>query len=176
MPSANKIELKKEYEVLLDKYSDFIFTEYKGLDVPAISELRHSLKEKKVLYRVIKNRVFYKALASRKDISLEELKPHLKRTIAVAFIQENFPSVAKELQKVGEQYDFFGVGVGIMDSVVYSKDKMKEIAKMSTKEESLSSIASLLQSSVTSLAIAMNQIISSLARGIQAVGEKNTKK
>lgn len=162
MPSEKKISLKEEYSQLLKENPDFILTRYQGLSVAKLSELRKELHKKNAPYRVVKNNIFKLAIDERGDLKDFPSDKELTGPIGVAFVREEVPAVAKILKKFSQENEAFKFVSGVMESKYFDEAGMKRIADMPTKDESLTMIASL-----------MNQVMSSLARGIKAIGEKN---
>ncbi len=59
--------------------------------------------------------------------------------------------------------------------VLYEEDQLKKIAELPSKEVLLAQTMSMINAPTTSIATGMNQIMSSLARGIMAVAEEGNK-
>ena len=173
MPSNKKIELKEQYSELLADHPDFIMTRYSGLDVEKMTDLRRQLSEKNVPYRVIKNNIFKIALQERDDIQGFPMDETFVGPLGVVFIKEDVPAVAKVLKQFAEKNEHMSMVSGVMESNYYDAKGVASIASMPSKEESLATLASALNSPARNIASLMNQVMSSLARAIQAVGEKN---
>ncbi len=173
MPSQLNINLKKEYEALVQDKPNFIFTKYRGLSVVEINGLRNKLHAKEAHYRVIKNNIFKLALQKRKDIENFKWADKLSGPIGVAFTKDNFPAVAKTLREFESQNTSLKLISGVMDSAFYSTEELNKIADLPSKEEVLANLASRLNAPATQIAMGMKQVISSLARCIQLIGEKN---
>jgi large subunit ribosomal protein L10 len=162
MPSQKKIDLKDEYSQLLKENPDFILTRYQGLSVAKLSELRKELHKSNSPFRVVKNNIFKLAIGDREDLKDFPSDNELTGPIGVAFIREEVPAVAKVLKKFSQENDAFKLLSGVMESTYYNEAGIKSLAEMPTRDEALTMIASM-----------MNQVMSSLARGIKAIGEKN---
>ena len=173
MPSNKKIELKEQYSELLSENPDFIMTRFSGLNVEKMTELRRQLGEKNAPYRVIKNNIFKIALEERKDIQGFPVDETFVGPLGVVFIKEDVPSVAKVLKKFAEDNEAMSLVSGVMESNYYDAKGVAAIASLPSREESLATLASALNSPARNIAGLMNQIMSSLARAIQAVGDKN---
>ncbi|MDH5717109.1 MAG: 50S ribosomal protein L10 [Spirochaetia bacterium] len=173
MPSAKKIELEKNYSSHLEESPDFILTRFQGTNVAQLTEIRKKLKEKDIQYKVIKNNIF--KLAAKKNAEIENLPIFAELTgpIGVAFPKKDTPSAAKILKKCSEDYENFQILSAVMEFQYYDKSGVEGIASLPSKEESLATLAAALNSPATQIAGMMNQIMSSLARAIKAIGEKN---
>ena len=103
MPSAEKTTLKEEYSAVLKNHPNFIVTQYQGLDVVAISNLRKKLREAGAKYTVVKNNVFSLALKESgvaKDFPYDST---LKGPNAIAFTGADVPAVAKVLRDFAKE-------------------------------------------------------------------------
>lgn len=172
MASAKKIELKEEYSRLLSENRDFVMTRFSGLNVAKISELRKSLRENNIPFKVIKNNIFIHALKERQDLS-EFPVDSFQGPYGVAFTNQDMPVLAKKLKAFSETNEKFQVVSGVMESRFYDAAGIRDIANLPTKEQSLATLAAALNAPATQIASLVSQIMSSLARGIKAVGEKN---
>lgn len=173
MPAQKKIDLKESYDELLKENPDFILTRFSGLNVEKMSDLRRKLLEKNAPYRIVKNNIFKRAIVSREDIKDFPVDDQLVGPLGIAFVREDVPSVAKVLKDFAKENEEFSMVSGVMESKFYDESGMKSVADMPSKEESLATLMAALQGPATNIASLMNQVITQLARGIKAVGEKN---
>jgi large subunit ribosomal protein L10 len=152
----------------LKRRSNMILTNYSGIQVKELSKLRKTLRSKNAEYRVVKNTLFKRAL---KEAGIAGLDDYLKGPVAVAFVNEEFGDVAKALKDFAKDVDKFSYSAGVMGTVVYNQDQIKRIADLPSKEVILSQIMSLVNGPTRGIAVGVNQIMASLARGIKAVAE-----
>jgi large subunit ribosomal protein L10 len=71
-----------------------IVVDYKGLNVPAVTELRRQLRGAKAQYRVVKNTLAKRAM---KGTAFESLENEFEGTVAVAYTQDDAVALAKVL-------------------------------------------------------------------------------
>ena len=164
-----------EVENLVEKLqakSNLILTDYSGVNVKGLSILRNKLREKNAEYKVVKNNLFKLAL---KKVGKDGLDDYIKGPIGVAFAGEEFGEIAKILKDFGKEQEKFSFAAGIMDDVIYNQDQIKTIADLPSREVLLGQIMSLINAPASGIAMGINQIMASLARGIQAVAEANNK-
>jgi large subunit ribosomal protein L10 len=93
----------------LEEKSNFILTNYSGIKVRDLSQLRNSLREKNAEYKVIKNNLFKRAL---EKVGVEGLGQYLKGPVGVAFIKEEVGEITKILKEFGEKQEKFTYSVG----------------------------------------------------------------
>ena len=100
----------------LNERNNIIFTNYSGVKVKDLGDLRRKLREKNVEYRVVKNNFFKRALNKKGYTELDE---YLKGPIAVAFADEQVGEVAKVLKDFSKEQKSFSYTVGFFDDVLY---------------------------------------------------------
>src|SRR5215471_4874302 len=71
-----------------------ILVDYKGLNVPQVTELRRQLRAARAKYKVVKNTLAKKASAGTAFSSLEK---HFEGTTAIAYTQDDVVALAKAL-------------------------------------------------------------------------------
>jgi large subunit ribosomal protein L10 len=170
MAKQYKIDAVSELIEILKEQNNFILTNYSGVKVSDLTDFRSKLKEKGAKYQVVKNNLFKLAL---KEVGVESIDDKLKGPIAVAFATDQIGDVAKVCKDFKKDKDNFDYFLGMIDGVLYDESGVKKIADLPSREVLLSQILSLVNGPATGMAIGMNQIMSSLARGIKAVAEKN---
>ena len=171
MPAVNKVALKEEYDGFLEESPNFIMTRFTGLDVAQLTDLRSKLHEKGIQYRVVKNRIFKLSLRGRevKGFPYDELRG----PIGVVFPKEDMPTGAKILKDFAKEHEPFEIMSGVMESNFYDVKAVESLANLPSKEQLLATIAVGLNSPATKIAVGVKEVMASLARAIQAVGEKN---
>ena len=173
MPSEKKIQLKESYTKILNDNPEFVLTRYIGLNVQEISGLRRSLTEKGVQYKVVKNNIFKQVIKENSNLTDFPAEEIFTGPIGVAFTSSDMPSVAKILKDFSKENENFSVMAGVMESKFYDENGINTIANLPSRDQSLATLASALNSPATKIAGMMGQIMGSLARAIKAVGEKN---
>jgi len=156
----------------LKNKGNFILTNYSGIKVKNLTKLRDKLREKKADYKVVKNTLFSRAL---KESGYDGFEQFLKGPLGVVFVRDEIGEIAKLLKDFGKEEEKFSFTAGVLDKVVYNEAQIKQIADLPSKEVILSQVLSLINGPASGIAMGMNQIMASLARGIQAVAEANNK-
>lgn len=170
MAQQYKIDFVNEIKETLAEKKNIILTKYSGIKVSEMSALRSEVKAKGAKYKVIKNNLFKRALD---ESGYENIEEHLKGPIGVAFAGEEVGDIAqlfKKFKKDQEAFDFF---LGIIEDSVYDSAELEKIADLPSKEVLLGQVLSLINAPSSKIAIGMNEIMASLARGINAVAEQN---
>ncbi len=170
MVKQYKIDEVQNLSEKLQKKRNIILTNYSGIKVKDLSELRRKLRAKGCEYKVVKNNLFKRAV---KDTIGVDIDKHLVGPVGVVFSENDLSEPAKVLKDFNKEIEVFKFSVGVMDNVVYTGEQVRRIADLPSKEVLLSQTMSLINGPGTKIAIGINQIMASLARGINAVAEKN---
>lgn len=175
MAKQEKIDAVLELKTKLEARSNFILASYSGLTVEDMSKLRAKLRKENSEMKVIKNNLFLRALKesdSHKDQSIDFGESY-KGPMAAIFSSEGLPTVAKLCKDFAKDKQNLVVKHGYFDGQVLDAKGVESIAGLPSKSELLSIIARGFNTPSQQIASGMNQIMASLARAIQKVGEKN---
>ncbi len=175
MAAPAKVEQVNELKAMLSERSNFVVTTYSGLTVEEITELRGQVRAKGARLKVVKNNLFRRVLQedSKYEGVLEGTIKVLEGPVAITFVDEDFPSVSKLLVDYAKKSEKVDVKSGCMEGEFLDGSAVKAVANLPSREELLAIIGRGLNTPATQIATGINQIMSSLARGIRAVGEKN---
>jgi large subunit ribosomal protein L10 len=176
MASTKNKERFAELQTILADHSNFIISTYSGLSVADMTVLRRKVRAKSGRLKVVKNNLFRLALSGSDQHSgkVQDLEGSLHGAIAVTFGRENdFPALSKVLTDAAKEQPKVEIKQGFLSGESLSAAQVKQMANLPSREELLAIIARGMNAPAQKIATGINQIISSLARGIKAVGEKN---
>jgi len=142
MPKAEKIDRVAELKAGIEGSDALLLTEYRGLTVSDITELRRSLAEGGTRFAVVKNTLMQRAAA---DASIEDLESLLEGPTAVAFVGGDPVAAAKKVVDAAKKFPALILKGGYMEGKVLSADEAKGLADLDSKEVMLSKIAGLLK-------------------------------
>jgi large subunit ribosomal protein L10 len=155
--------LKEQFE----GSKDYIFTDYRGLTVEQITQLREKLREQNAEYRVVKNRFAKIAL---KEMHYDNLEEYLVGPTAVALSKDESGPIAKTLFDFGKDAPLEVKG-GIIDGQVFTFEDVEAYSKLPTRDELLAKLMGTMNAPVQNLASVLQQIPSKLVRTLQAVAD-----
>ena len=161
---ADLADLKSKFE----EADTVVLTEYRGLTVAQISELRGALGFD-VQYSVAKNTLI-KIAAQEKGI--EGLDEHLTGPTAIAFIKGEAVDAAKVMKKFADDNKAFILKGGYMDGNALSADQVKAIAELDNRETTLAKLAGAMKGNLAKAAGLFNAPASQVARLAVALQEK----
>jgi large subunit ribosomal protein L10 len=168
-----RIDKKKEIvKALHEKFARskvVIITDYKGLDVATISDLRRRLRAHEIEYKVVKNSLLARA-AEETDVAL--IKDRFKGPSAVALSYGDPIAPAKVLTKFLEEYSQLGIKTGVMNGKVLDLDAIKKISTLPSREELLGQFLSAANGVATGFVRVLNAIPVQLLNVLQAIKEQ----
>lgn len=131
MPTREKVAAIEELKERLDGVKTVVLTEYRGLTVQQLSELRRQLRAVSAQYKVVKNRLAKIAVASTE---LEALTRHLSGPTGMIVSREDPVAVAKALQGFSRTNQALTVKVGIVEGRVLEAGGIKALADLPPRD------------------------------------------
>jgi large subunit ribosomal protein L10 len=171
---AKKIQESKtkaigELKDSLSVAKDFIFTEYRGLTVEQITNLRKQLRAKDVKYKVIKNNF---AQIAFKQLSDQDVSKYLVGPTAVAITPKDSNEVAKILFDFLKEVPALRVKGALISNSVYDAAQTEAFSKLPGRLELISMLMSVMNGPARSLAAALNDVPSRLVRTVKAIADQ----
>ena len=173
MPRARKEQKVEQVELLTEKLKKTkvaVLTDYRGLTVSQIQDLRARLRGGNVEYRVIKNTLARRAAEAAGHPSLES---ELKGPIAIAFGYDDLGVPAKLINEFvrATRLKLEIVG-GLVEGRVFDRDQIKQLADLPSREVLLAQLLGTLQSPVAQLVGIMQTPVQQLIGVLNAYKEK----
>ena len=168
---AFKSEKIDEIKAKLDKAQVAIVTEYKGLSVEEITNLRRALQKDGGDYMVTKNTL---AKIAVKGTDFEVLTETFKGPIALAFGFEDQVSPAKAVAKFIKDTKKGVILGAALDGKLLSADETEALAKLPSKEELIAKILGSINSPASGIANSVNAVMAQLTRAMAAVRDQKT--
>ena len=131
MPNAAKAESVEQLKERFDGVQAAVLTEYRGLTVKQISDLRKQLKGAAAEYKVLKNRL---AKIAVRGGALDGLAPHLKGPTGMAYTRQDPVAVAKALQAFVRTNPQLTIKVGLVEGNVVAPEALRSLAELPSKE------------------------------------------
>lgn len=168
-----KIEQKKAItEELHEKFERakvVIVTDYKGLNVAAVNQLRSKLREADIEYRVAKNTLIARASV---DTGVEAIKDHFKGPNAIALGYTDPVAPAKVLTQFIKDNNKLEIKVGVIDGKPLNLDDIKALSALPSREVLLSQVLSAMNAVPTDFVRVLSGVPRQLVNVLQAIKEK----
>ncbi|AQS54518.1 50S ribosomal protein L10 [Novibacillus thermophilus] len=165
MSSATIEEKKKIVEEItekLKKSKTTVLTDYRGLNVAEVTELRKQLREAGVEFKVLKNTMSRRAAEAA---GFTELEQHLVGPTAFAFSYEDVVAPAKVLYKFAKDHEALEIKAGLLEGEYVTVEQLKELADLPSYEGLLSMLLSVLQAPMRNMALAVKAVADQQGEG-----------
>ncbi|HDG61459.1 MAG: 50S ribosomal protein L10 [Thermotoga sp. 4484_232] len=172
-----KKRIVEEMTEILKNSSLILFTDFTGLSVEQISELRARIREKygkEARYRVVKNTLLGFAL-ERAGFDPQDYKEFLFGPTAVLYVLKGDPVEAVKIiysfykEKKLEKFKFKG---GFLERKRFSAEEVENIAKLPSKEELYAMIVGRLKGPINGLVFVLSGILRNLLYVLNAIKDK----
>lgn len=168
-----KLEVKqqkvKEIQERISNAKLVVFTDYRGLTVAEMTDLRNNLRAPGVKFKVVTNTMTEFAL---KNTGHEDLIPHIEGPNAVLFSDEDVVGPAKTIFDFIAKYKKLEVKVGILEGQIVGKENIKALADLPPREVLIAKVLGTMQAPITSFVYVLNANITGLARALDQIREQ----
>jgi large subunit ribosomal protein L10 len=156
LPKARKEQKAEQVELLAEKLKKAkvaVLTDYRGLTVSQIQDLRGKLRGGDVEYRVVKNTLARRAAEAA---GVPALQKELEGPVAIAFGYDDLAAPSKLINEwVRASRLKLEVKGGLVEGRVFSPDQVKQLADLPSREVLLAQLLGTLQSPVAQLVAIM---------------------
>ena len=146
-----------------------ILTDYRGLNVAEVTELRKRLREAGVEYKVVKNTL---ATLAARQAAIEGLDKYLVGPIAMAFSYEDPVVPAKLLAEFARERRKLELKAGVLEGKVIDEAEVKALAELPSLDVLRAGLVGLLQAPAARLAGVLQAPGGQLARLLKAYSDK----
>jgi large subunit ribosomal protein L10 len=159
---------------LIEKFSDSksaVLTDYRGLNVAEVTELRAKLREAGVEYKVVKNTLAYLAA---KETGYEDIKEYLSGPTAIAFSTEDPVAPAKVLSEFAKDHENLEIKSGFLSGDILDVEEIKALADIPPREVLLAQIARGMKAPISGLVYSLKYPINGLVYALNAIKDKKS--
>jgi large subunit ribosomal protein L10 len=171
MASADKESTVAELAERFRSSSGVVLTEYRGLTVSQLGELRQSLGTN-AQFSVVKN-TLTKIAATQAGVTTE-LTNLLEGPSAIAFVEGDVVEAAKGLRDFSRTYPQLVIKGGVLDGKPLSPAEIVRLADLEPREVLLAKLAGAMKASLAGAAATFNAVPVQMARLLAALQEKRT--
>lgn len=150
-----KVTLVNEIAEKLQNSKSTIITDYRGLTVGEVTELRAKLREAGIEFKVLKNTMTRRAAD---QVNLSEVNEFLTGPSAIAFSYDDVVAPAKILNDFAKAHKALELKAGIVEGKVIGFEDVTALAELPSRDGLLSMLLSVLQAPMRNLAYAVSQI------------------
>src|SRR4051795_9689820 len=164
-PRAEKVAVVDEVKERLSGADAALLTEYRGLDVTAIGQLRRALRAAGGDYKIYKNTLV--RFAAR-DLGLE-IDELLTGPTAIAFVEGDAAAVAKTLRDYARTNPALVVKGALLGTKALSADEVRALAELPSRDVLLSQLAGALAAPMQQFAGLLQALPRNFAYGLKAL-------
>jgi len=167
---ALKLEQKQsivaEVNEAAGKALSAVFSDYRGLTVGQMTELRSKARASGIYMRVIRNTLARRAVEGTEYACLKEA---LVGPTLVAFSHEDPGAAARLLRDYAKTFEKLEVKALSIGGVLLGADQLDRVATLPTRDEAIALLMAVMQAPISKLARTLNEVPGKLVRTLAAV-------
>ena len=168
MPNKQNLEIVDMFSSKFENASGIYFTDYLGLSVKDITELRSKFTSDGIEFCVVKNKL---AEISSKNAGFQELKNILKGPTAIAFSYNDPTTPARILKEFKKNHELPVVKAFVLDGKVMDQSAFSAVANLPSREVLLTKFVSGLSSPMSKFASTLRSSMSGLLNVLNSIKE-----
>lgn len=169
MARPEKEAVVKELTDKFNSAKSLVITDYLGLNVAEMTELRSKLREAGVEFKVVKNTL---ATIAANDVEMEEMTKYFSGPTAIAFGEEDAVSPAKILVEYAKDHEVLEVKAGLLNGEIIAKEKVEALAEIPSREELLAKAFASMKAPLTGLVNVLQGNIRGLVQVLNQIKEE----
>jgi large subunit ribosomal protein L10 len=168
MPRPEKVAVVDEIAEKMERTQSLFLTDFTGLDVEAINELRRLLRENDVEYRVVKNTL---ARLAADKAGREDLKPYLIGPTAMAFGYQDPVLPARLIGQFAQKTGKPEVKVILFEGQLLEKEALDRLKSLPSREQLLAQLLGGLNSPITGLVMVLKGLLREVVGLVDAIAK-----
>jgi large subunit ribosomal protein L10 len=169
MARADKAAAVAELKTAFESSNGAVLTEYRGLTVAQLSELRRNLGDS-AKFAVVKNTLT--KIAARDAGIEEQLTDLLQGPSAIAFVKGDVVEAAKGLRDFAKANPLLVIKGGVVDGKAMTSEEIAKLADLESREVLLAKLAGAMKGSMANAAALFNALPTQLAQLSEALRAK----
>lgn len=170
MNKNEKAEVISEIKEVIDNSSAVYLTDYTGINVADISELRNQFRKENVKYKVYKNTLFKRALVE--SGKYEKLADHLVGMTGYVFASDDPVVPAKIIKKYQDTSKKLALKACYLDTEYFDGSKLEQLATLPTKPEVIAAILGSINAPASGIVGAINAVMRDLVSVVDQISQK----
>ena len=174
MPTPQKIEIINDLTQKFQNSSGIYFTQYSGMNVAKVSELRRKFRENEVSYFVSKNTLT--KIAANNAGYEDKLNDLLNGQIGIAYVSGDATAparVIRNFKKENKDATLKVIGL-VFEGNIFSAEKYKELANLPSRDELLAMFVGTINQPMSKLVGTLNGAMSKLMGTLYCLKENKS--
>ncbi len=172
MPTARKEQTVGELAALLKKSPMVVLTDYRGMKVSELSDIRRQMRAKGMEYHIAKNTLAVLAAQQAGIEMTSAMREQLNGPTALVFMGDDIAAGSKLLNDYLRTARVMKVKSALLDGKLVEAKSLEDIAKLPGRQQLIGQIASAFNAPIANLASVLNASISGLANALKQVLDK----
>lgn len=167
MPTQKKAEAIQVIKEKLETAKAVVLTDYRGLNVAQVTDLRKKLRDAGIEYKVLKNTL---TGIAAKEVGIDEsVENYLQGPTAIAFTYDDPVAAAKILAEFAKGNDKLQIKGGILDKKVISAEGVDALAKLPAREVLIAQVLAGMQAPISGLVNVLQGTIRNFVYVVDAI-------
>jgi large subunit ribosomal protein L10 len=159
MARPDKAEAVKDIAGRFKAAEAALLTDYRGLRVGEIAEVRNAVRAADADYKVLKNTL---ARIAVREVGLDELVGMLEGPTAVAFCRGDAAAVAKALDEAAKKFPVLVIKGGVLAGKIIGADEARRLAKLEPRDVQLAMIVTMMNAPLQQTANVLSALLRDL--------------
>jgi len=169
-PAKAKVETVAELRELVGQTKAAILTDYRGLSVAEMTDLRKKLRASDTEFRVVKNTLFKRAADGLMPV--DQMEALLQGPTAIGFAKGDPVAAAKIILDYLKDHKAMTLKAGVMDGRLLNEAQVEALSKTPPRDVLLAQMLGSLQAPIAGFVGTLNGIISNFVFTLQAIADK----
>jgi large subunit ribosomal protein L10 len=170
-PNPQKVAQVQQIRQWLSEAKGVIFTDYRGLNMAQMTQLRKRLRQDQTEYHVVKNTLFRLAAQGLIQDNLDDI---LQGPTAVAFIRGDEAAAAKAISEAVRELRVLTVKAAVLGGRRFDAEAIQQLAKLPPREVLIAQVVGGLQAPITGLVGTLQGILRDFVYTVQAIADKKS--
>lgn len=169
MNRNEKSDIVSEVKEMMENSSAIFLTDYNGVNVEDINDLRNQFRSEGVKYKVYKNTLIKRALEEYGKY--EKLADHLVGMTGFAFADDNPVAPAKIIKKYFDKNNKLLLKACYIENEYYDGSSLDKLASLPSKVDLVAGIISSINSPASGIVGAINAVIRDLISVVDEIAK-----
>lgn len=169
MPNPEKISRVDKLHKDLEGASGVYLTDFTGLSVEQITELRREFRKVDVNYIVVKNTL---AKLSAEKAGFDKLLPYLKGPTGLAISKEDPIAPVKVIYEFKKSREKPAIKGAIIEGRFYDEETAEEMRKIPSRDELIGQVCFTFSAPISGFVSGLNSLLTNLVYAVNAIKEQ----